>query len=236
MAIEVFKRYEKKFMLDKAIFDEILIQLQEYMELDKYNRDKEFYRIDNIYYDTEHNDLIRRSLDKPLYKEKLRMRSYGVVKGDDYVFLEIKKKYNGLVYKRRTKLLLSEAEDFIRTRKAPALKSYMNGQVLKELEYFICHYEVRPALYLSYDRIAMFGIDNENFRVTLDKNIRTRRYDLGLSYGDYGEQLLDENTYLLEAKTDATYPLWFAHLLNHYQLRSVSFSKYGTEYTRTSIK
>lgn len=234
MAIEVFMRYEKKYFVPKAVYEELLGELRTHMILDSYNQNGIGYRIDNIYYDTKNNDLIRRSIDRPIYKEKLRLRSYGVVKPEDKVFLEIKKKYDGLVNKRRIKIRLSDAEEFIRTGETPIDTAGINLQVLKELQYFINHYEVIPAIYLSYDRVALFGVDEPEFRVTLDTNIRARRYDLTLSAGDYGDQILEQNVYLMEAKTVAAYPLWFVSLLEKYSLKSVSFSKYGTEYKRTA--
>ena len=97
MAIEVFNRYEKKYMLDEHTFRRLLERINDYVEPDKYNLNGQFYSICNIYYDTDDNRLIRSSIEKPVYKEKLRMRSYGTPCGEDKVFLEIKKKYNGIV-------------------------------------------------------------------------------------------------------------------------------------------
>ena len=145
------------------------------MELDEYNKNHPFYTICNIYYDTEDNHLIRHSLSKPKYKEKLRLRGYGVPKQEDKVYLEIKKKVNGLVNKRRTKLVLSEAYEFAETRVKPEYKSYMNRQVLNEIDYILKLYKPVPKLYLAYDRKAFFGINNRDLRVTFDTNIRSRR-------------------------------------------------------------
>ncbi|MGN1084712.1 MAG: polyphosphate polymerase domain-containing protein, partial [Lachnospiraceae bacterium] len=172
----------------------------------------------------------RRSLEKPVYKEKLRLRSYGVAAPEDKVFLEIKKKYKGLVNKRRTKLKLAEAYEFVRTGKVPPYQPYMNTQVLNELCYFLHRMELVPAVFLSYDRVALFGKENKEFRVTFDRNITTRRYDLGLHYGVYGEKLLPEDEWIMEVKIDRAMPLWMTKLLSEFQIYPASFSKYGTEY------
>ena len=230
MAIEVFNRYENKFMMNTETYEKVLRTLDEYMELDEYNKKHDFYTIANIYYDTDDHHLIRKSLSKPKYKEKLRLRAYGVPSLDDKVYLEIKKKVFGLVNKRRTKLVLSEAYDFVSTGQKPELKKYMNRQVMNEIEYFLSVYDLEPKLYLAYDRKAYFGRDNRDLRITFDTNIRTRREDLRLELGDHGEQLLDKDVWLMEVKAEKTIPIWLTRMLSEYKLYKKSFSKYGTEF------
>jgi len=230
MAIEVFNRYENKFLIDTSTYNIIQNKLLNYMELDEYNKDHEFYTISNIYCDTEDNTLIRNSLSKPRYKEKLRIRAYGVPEKDSKVYLEIKKKFCGLVNKRRTTLKLQEAYDFVSTGIKPELKGYMNKQVLNEIEYLLKLYELEPKLYLAYDRKALFSKENHDLRITFDTNIRTRRYDLKLENGDYGEPLLDSEKWLMEVKAENSLPLWLSRLLSEYKVFSTSFSKYGKEY------
>ena len=230
MAIEVFNRYEKKYRVNDACYQKLRERLSEYMEADAYSKDGGVYTICNIYYDTRQNDLVRKSMERPVYKEKLRLRSYGVAAPEDKVFLEIKKKYEGLVNKRRTKIELAEAYLFLQTGELPKYKPYMNAQVLNELHYFIHRMELIPALFLSYDRVAMFGKEDKDFRVTFDRNITVRRYDLGLHYGVYGDKLLPEDEWIMEVKIDKAMPLWMARILSEFQIYPVSFSKYGTEY------
>lgn len=234
MAIEVFNRYEKKYRITDACYHRLRERLLEYMEPDAHSRDGEFYTICNIYYDTPQNELISRSLEKPVYKEKLRLRSYGVVTPEDKVFLEIKKKFKKKVNKRRTKLKLAEAYAFVESGEIPVQQPYMNAQVLRELQYFLkrMNMELKPALFLSYDRVAMFGKDNKEFRITFDRNITTRRYDLGLHYGIYGDKLLPEDEWIMEVKIENAMPLWMTKILSEFQIYPASFSKYGTEYTR----
>ena len=234
MAIEVFNRYEKKYRITDACYRKLRERLLDYMEPDVHSRDGEFYTICNIYYDTPQNELISRSLEKPVYKEKLRLRSYGTVSPEDKVFLEIKKKFKGKVNKRRTKLRLAEAYAFVESGELPTYRPYMNPQVLRELQYFLkrMDMELKPALFLSYDRVAMFGKENKEFRITFDRNITTRRYDLGLHYGVYGDKLLPEDEWIMEVKIEEAMPLWMTKILSEFQIYPVSFSKYGTEYTR----
>lgn len=236
MAIEVFNRFEHKYMLDKKTFLKVLDIMDKHMVLDSYNKDHKPYTIANIYFDSPDDYLIRASLSKPVYKEKLRLRAYGVPEPDGLAYLEIKKKFKGLVNKRRTALRLNEAYELIKTGKAPALKDYMNPQVLCELEYFLKIYDLSPKLYLAYDRIAYFEKDNNDLRISFDMNIRTRRYDLRPEAGDYGEKLLEDDVYLMEIKTSLAKPLWLSHMLSELGIKRRSFSKYGTEFKKTISK
>lgn len=232
MAIEVFNRYENKYLFDNEAYYKLYNDLLEYMEPDDYNKQHEFYSITNLYYDTAHDTLIRSSLAKPKYKEKLRLRAYGIPNQDTRVYLEIKKKVFGLVNKRRTSLKLNEAYDFVRTGVEPEYKSYMNKQVIEEIKYFLSRYELEPKLYLSYDRKALFCKNNRDLRITFDTNIRCRRYDLKLEHGPYGEQLLEPGQWLMEVKAEKTIPVWLAKMLSEHQMYRTSFSKYGNEYKK----
>jgi hypothetical protein len=174
-------------------------------------------------------------LQKPVYKEKLRLRAYGVPEEDGKAYLEIKKKFKGCVNKRRTTLGLREAYQFTSTGIIPEPKPYMNNQVIQELAYMIQFYNVEPKLYLAYDRKAFFGKEDKSLRITFDTNIRSRRYDLALEKGDYGERLLEQGKYLMEVKAGASIPLWLSQLLAHHKVYKTSFSKYGTEYKRLII-
>ncbi|MGN7358987.1 polyphosphate polymerase domain-containing protein [Paenibacillus sp. SAF-054] len=233
MAIEVFNRYENKYLMDTKAFYDIYNDLMAYMEPDENNKDDKFYTISNLYYDTEHHSLIRTSLAKPKYREKLRIRSYGVPGSDAKVYLELKKKVSGLVNKRRTSLRLHEAYEFVRTGQAPEYRKGMNQQVIREIEYFLSRYELQPMVYLAYDRIALFCKGNRDLRITFDTNIRSRRYDLRLEAGDYGEQLMERGQWLMEVKAEKTIPVWLSKMLSEHQMYRTSFSKYGNEYKKS---
>jgi hypothetical protein len=237
MAIEVFNRYEKKYMINAIQYEKLTQAIREYMVVDAYNRDKPFYEICNIYYDTPDNALIRASIEGPVYKEKLRMRSYGTPKETDHVFVEIKKKYKGIVNKRRTIMPLNEAYDYLNHHQMPDMENpQMNRQVFREIDYFCHTCNLVPKVYLSYERRAYFEKNDGDFRVTFDKNITTRREDVRLESGSYGQQLLPENTYLMEIKINRAVPLWFTRILSELEIYPVSFSKYGTEYKKYVIE
>lgn len=230
MSIEVFNRYEKKYIMDADTAMSLMERVAEYMNPDKFNISGKTYSICNIYYDTDNDDLIARSIMKPVYKEKLRLRGYGVPSKEDKVYLEIKKKYDGIVNKRRSKLKLYEAVDMVNTGKMPPLKDYMNEQILKEIEYLLSTMKLLPKLYLAYDRYAFFEKNNDDFRLTFDMNVRSRRDRLSLDAGDDGKLLFEDGRWIMEMKAYNAVPLWFARLLSEYRLYPQSVSKYGTEY------
>jgi len=237
VAIEVFNRQEEKFIITEEVYRNIKPYLEEYMEVDDHNRNGNFYTICNIYFDTPDNEMIRKSIEKPAYKEKLRLRSYGIVGSRDKVYLEIKKKFDGSVNKRRTPIALEDAYHYIRTGQKPEVKYLMNDQVLNEIGHILHRYPMlQPALFLSYDRSAMFGIGDKNFRITFDTNIRTRRYDLSLDKGNYGDPLLPAGLWIMEAKLNKAAPLWFAEVLSRYKIYPTTFSKYGTEYRQMVLR
>ncbi len=219
-----FARVEKKYLLTEAQYTALMERLSPYLTADAYGN----YTLCNIYYDTHCYDLIRRSLDKPVYKEKIRLRSYGVVTPEAPVFLELKKKYEGIVYKRRIKLPYHSAYAYLAQGVLPATDS----QIFREIDYFVRFYQPHPAVYLAYDREAYFAQDDPELRVTFDRNIRYRLQDLHLDTTDSGERLLPEGKVLLELKLPATMPLWLTAALTDVQARPTSFSKYGNIYQK----
>ncbi len=236
MAIEVFSRYEKKYLIDDKTYRYIIDRISDHMVPDKYSKNGEFYNIANLYYDTPDDALIRASIEKPVYKEKLRLRSYGVPGLEDKVFLEIKKKYKGLVNKRRTKLRLHEAYALTLDGQSPEVKEYMNPQVLAEIEYFLKMYDLQPKVYLTYDRRAYFATEDSDFRVTFDTNIKSRRTDVRLEKGNHGDLLIGNDVWLMEVKSSMAVPLWFTEILSDAKVYATSFSKYGTEYKKYLIQ
>lgn len=224
---EIFKRIEKKYVLTKEKKDLLLERIKEHLVPDEYGPST----ICNIYFDTVNHDLIRTSMDKPIYKEKVRLRSYNVPNEDSKVFLEIKKKYDGIVYKRRILGKLSDIEAYI--EKGETFNC--NEQILHELEYCFKFYKLEPMLYLAYDRIAYYDKDDKNFRITFDTNLVSRETDLKLESGIYGDLISDANTYIMEVKSTGGLPLWFVKIINELEIYPSSFSKYGKVYM-TSLK
>lgn len=231
MSKEVFSRKEEKYIISKSIYEEIIKECGEKVIADDYSKDNSFYQICNIYYDTQDNNLIRTSLQKPQYKEKIRLRSYGTPNQNSKVFLEIKKKYKGCVNKRRTTFNLKEAYRFANTGTISEIKDYMNNQIINELSYAIKIYKIIPKVYLAYKRQAFLGANNPEFRLTFDKDIIARRSDISLENGIFGERVITEDKMIMEVKYNERMPLWFIEILRHNNLQKTSFSKYGTEYT-----
>lgn len=220
----IFKRYEKKYLLNERQYRELMTFLSDKMTVDQYGKTK----ICNIYFDTPSHLLVRRSIEKPKYKEKLRLRTYGVPQNDSTAFIELKKKFDGVVYKRRISANLSEAMGYL-CKTAP-LKD--RTQISNEIDWFLSFYGgIRPAMYLSYDRIALYGNEDNNLRLTVDTNITYRQTDLDLAKGSYGAKLLRDGWYLVEIKIPGSMPLWLSEELTRLRIFPTSFSKYGTAYT-----
>lgn len=231
MAIKTFKRKEIKFLLNINQFHELLKVIDLYMEPDEYCVGGKEYGIYNIYYDTPDSFLIRESLSKPYYKEKLRIRSYfSPAEIDDKVFIEIKKKIGGIVTKRRVSMTKKEADMYMKTGMRPLTKKYIDNQVLDEIDEFKKNYPIEPTQYISYQRMAFFGKDDKDFRLTFDRNITDRRYDLSLGKECYGKQLLRPDQRLMEIKIIDSMPLWLSEALSQLGIYKTSFSKYGKAY------
>lgn len=263
-----FKRYEKKFLLNIAQYETIKKEIDKYFSPDKYGETT----ICNIYYDTPDFLLIRRSNDKPIFKEKIRLRTYGVPDDNTISFLEVKRKFDKVVYKRRINMPYSKMLDYLSNGKKNEYtwakpvestftlkvskrkgkntvfsadytlpKDHSNilikvnsdekSQITKELEYtFKLYMGIEPKFYISYDRSAFFYNETNDIRVTFDKNLIWRDYDLDLRLGSYGEQLLPDDHVIMEVKVPNTVPLWLSQLLSELKVYATSFSKVGTAY------
>ena len=223
MAQEIFKRVEEKWLLPKEEYRRLLPELRKHMEEDVYGK----YTISNIYYDTADFRLIRESLEKPVYKEKLRVRSYGRADSCDNVFVELKKKYQEVVYKRRISLPEREAMFYLGSDASGGL----DGQIGSEIDYFRFFYKhLAPKVYISYDREAFYDREDDSFRVTFDENIMWRDRDLSLTKPAYGSTILPPDTSLMEVKTSGGIPLWMTSVLSENGIFKTSFSKYGRAY------
>ncbi len=219
----VFKRYELKYLLTLEQKARVLEAMEPYMTLDQYGRTT----IRNIYFDTDNYRLIRHSIEKPAYKEKLRIRSYKKAKPSSTVFVELKKKYDSVVYKRRMSLSEEEALDWVTGK----MHCKEETQISDEIDYFLHYYEtLHPVVFLSYEREAYFCKDGGDFRVTFDDNILCRQEDLSLESDVWGTPILEEGKVLMEIKCSGGIPLWMAHVLSQEHIYKTSFSKYGTAY------
>ena len=214
-----FERYEKKYIITRKQQEALIKRMAPYMQEDNYGK----YPICNIYYDTEDWRFVRASLEKPVYKEKLRMRSYGVPDENGRVFTEIKKKYDGVVYKRRITSDIVSAEKFLNGHMAA--DSF--GQIGREIMWFQNFHKTKPKVFIGYERLAFAGIFDPDIRITFDTNIRWRDTELDLRFGNHGELLLDDDMILTEIKLPGVCPLWLADILSDIEAFPTSFSKYG---------
>ena len=226
MGQNIFKRIEEKYLLTKKEKDLLLDMINSYIEKDQYYESV----ICSIYFDNCNNDLIINSIEKPKYKDKVRLRSYGVPGLDDFVFLEIKNKYKGVVGKRRVKLKLKDYYDYIKNNIYDE-----NNQIMKEIDYLFKYYDLVPKMFIAYDRNSYKGTIDSDLRITFDFNLRSRRNNLRLEYGDSGDKYFDRECYIMEIKTLNAMPLWLVRCLSSLEIYPVSFSKDGCVYKKYFI-
>lgn len=226
---EIFRRVEKKYILDKKQYNKLMLTINKYLEPDEYGKST----ICNIYFDTNNYDLISHSIEKPYHKEKIRLRSYNVPDFKSKVYLEIKRKTDGIVGKRRIEMELLEFNNYMRNI---SLVKNKNMQIKKELDYYFKKYNLEKKMYISYDRDAYYDKNDKDFRVTIDSNILARQYNLDLDKGVYGINILDPEKYVMEIKTLGAIPIWFVKVLNEFKISPCGFSKYGEAYTQLVLK
>ncbi len=221
----IFKRIEKKYLLSESQYEALFRRIGTHLRPDEYGRST----VLSLYLDTPNHRIIRNSIEAVDYKEKLRLRSYGTASTDSTVFLELKKKYGGVVYKRRVAMSLAEAERYLRDGTRP-----FESQIMSEIDWAMRLYgRPGPAMMIACEREAWFDEEHPDLRLTFDRNIRCRENDLHLNRGSAGIGLLPNRTVLLEIKTAGAMPLWLADTLDAEGILPGSFSKYGTAYTRT---
>ena len=226
MAILTMNRTEIKYILSPEQLAFFLPRLEEHMHIDEYG----LTSILSLYYDTPDYRLIRASIEKPAFKEKIRLRSYGVARPDSPVYLELKRKAQGIVYKRRSSTNIDDVNRFFAYEgNVPA-----NGQIAKEIGYFRNFYgTLVPSMMIIYDRTA-YKQNEGDLRLTIDYNPRYRQDHLDLTSGAEGKPLLPEGYAILEIKIQDSCPLWLAHLLDEGHIYKASFSKYGEAYKKTA--
>lgn len=218
----VFERYETKYLMSRDAYALVKKEIDKHMLLDEFGHSL----ICNIYYDTPDFRIISRSLDHPVYKEKIRARSYGIAGADSPVYIELKKKYDDVVYKRRIMRRENELSDFFKG------KGESSDQISRELRFAIGKYKnLAPRVYLSYEREAYCSRDGEDdFRLTVDEHILYRTDVLSLRCPPSGIPVIPDNTVLMETKCSAGIPFWMARALSEAGVYQCSFSKYGRAY------
>lgn len=222
LSSNIFQRIEEKYFMDKETKDKFFHNISNYINKDKYYKSE----ILSIYFDNDNKDIVRRSLDKPLYKDKIRLRSYGTPNLDSDVFLEIKNKYEGVTGKRRVILKLSEFYDYLYNNKIK------DNQIMKEIDYLFKYYDLKPNCFVSYDRLSYIGKEDLGLRITVDNNLKGRIDDLRLENGNYGDKYFEDDIYIMEIKTLDSMPLWLTNELSELNIFPISFSKYGEIYKK----
>lgn len=248
---DTFERKEKKYLITAAQCVAIKEGLAARMRLDDYGAT----RIDSLYLDTPDHQLICRSLEKPLYKEKLRVRSYGAFSEADTVFLEIKKKYKGIVYKRRVCMSRSGAAAYLSGKSFEQAQaefpihgiesdepiSAVDTQIAHEIDAFCKRYpSIAPSMVISCQREAWKAIDandhESDVRITFDEEISYvdvlgRSFDYDAAVAAEGKDFaLEPGRVVMEIKCAGAYPLWLVNALDECGIAPQSFSKYGTAY------
>lgn len=227
-----FQRKEKKYLLSTEKYQLLRERVAAHMSLDQYGR----HTISSIYYDTEDYQMIRQSLDKPEYREKFRVRAYGNCQKNSQVFMEIKKKFVGVVYKRRIAVDYPLIDQFNQENDLPDFEKTTDTQIAHEINWLFKTKELSPKVMIAYDREALFDPTDDDFRITFDFNMRWRDRELDLSQGSHGEKIAPEIDVLMEVKALGAYPRWFADILTELAIYPGSFTKFGETYKRYLYK
>ena len=223
-----FQRVEEKYLITYHQKECLLKEIESYIKKEKFF-DSEIY---NIYFDTPYDELIINSLEKPIFKDKFRVRSYGIPNLDDDVFLELKTKYKGVVGKRRIKIKLKEYYEYLNNHRLD-----IRDQIFFEIDYYFKYYNLIPVIYIAYDRHSYKGKEDKNLRITFDTNLRSRRDNLNFNSEGKVEKYFDnEDYYIMEIKTIGAMPFWLVRVLSEMNIMPTSFSKYGKIYEKEKME
>lgn len=220
-----FKRVEKKYIFTLDKYNELMAKIEEKLDPNEFPNSS----ILNIYFDTDNFDLAIKSIQKPIYKEKIRLRSYNVPNDDSKLFFELKKKYKGVVGKRRIAISKNQYEEYLNFG---TITNVENRQIFEEINYAYKKYGLKPKIMVAYDRLAFYLKENHDIRITFDFNLRSRTTDVDLFMGDAGKRFFENDTVILEIKSVEAIPMWLAKILNELQIYPTSFSKYGEIYKK----
>lgn len=234
MSQNVFKRTEKKYIITREQNDKFLMLTKKHLQPDQYPKET----ISNLYYDTASGEMIEKSIAKPLFKQKVRLRSYGVPTFQDFVFLELKTKFSGIVGKRRQKLKLGEFYKYYAQRyqnQSDKNRLPYETQILKEIDYVFDLYPLEPFCLVSYERHS-FRCSSFDLRITFDQDLRSRHKDLRLEKGNYGDPFFENDERVMEIKAQNAYPIWLTEILSELKIYPTSFSKIGRIYQKERSK
>ena len=225
---EIFERVESKYVLTRKQYEELMKRIGNRLVENMFPHSE----ITSIYFDTDDYRIIRTSLEKPAYKEKLRLRSYGIKNSQTPVFMEIKKKYGGVTYKRRQDMTYNESRNYVLFDKMPC-----QSQIMKEIDYLKNRdSQLNPKVLITYSRDSWDGRNDSDLRITFDSDIRFSLKNLQLTNTEPEHRLTDDNTVVMEIKTITAMPLWLTTVLDEMSIYPANFSKYGQIYTEYLMK
>lgn len=241
-----FNRVEKKYLLKKSDYDFLLSEVKRHMKKDKYFHSEVY----NIYFDTDNFDFIIQSIDRPLFKEKLRARSYG---GFDKVFLEIKTKIKGAAYrddflekddfeydnnfgfKRRVLITHKDFNELLKNKTSVEelasrkIEEKTDLQIAKEVDYIIKKFNLKPKILIYYNRESFTG--ENDLRITFDKNLRFRHENIRFRKKSEDKSFFkNEKNIIMEIKASDAMPLWLVKTLSAAHIYPEQFSKVGKVY------
>jgi len=233
---DIFRRREKKYLITSEQGAALQKLVSRYTVIDQHGE----YLIRDLYYDTANWDIIGKSIQRPSYKEKLRLRLYGQYNNESQGFLEMKRKYESIVYKRRIAFPLSE----LKNRCVREIVSEVDSQISREISYFLKVNPVSEKIYIAYKRTAYTGVEDEGLRITFDRDLVFHLCSLNGNYlSEYNDcqiggrqiedcQIIEQNQILMEIKTSGAIPLWLTGALSENNIFPISFSKFGVCYAR----
>ena len=217
----VFQRREVKYTMTYTTYENLRKAMDGHMQEDIYG----LHTIYSLYYDTNDFSMIRHSIEKPDYKEKFRVRSYGSACDTSNVFLEIKKKVSGIVYKRRIEvpyISLADKHTFKENQ----------SQIGHEIAYIFDQHDLEPKVMIAYERRALYSEIDEEFRVTFDFNIRYSQEDFSFHDNATMARVTPDIDVLMEVKALGSYPVWFSKALSQLGIYKTNYSKYANVYSR----
>ncbi|MBS4208017.1 polyphosphate polymerase domain-containing protein [Bacillus sp. FJAT-50079] len=229
MPIEIFRRREQKYLITLDQYTELVKQLLPHMRPDRYGADGK-YTVTSLYFESPDKKIYFETKNKYKFRQKLRLRIYDDTDINGTAFFEVKQKHKKVVNKRRLRMPLAEAYDYLFEKPRMSLDEYdtSNTQVLREIDHFKQLYELSPEMVVSYDRHALHHLDDPDLRITFDLNLRCRNNDLAIEHGPFGKNFIDPNLVVLEVKVSDSVPLWLTRILQDLQCEQRSASKFCT--------
>jgi hypothetical protein len=220
-------RYECKYLVLEAWVPEIRRIIGPFVRPDRFAPQAGgMYRISSLYLDSPDLQLLRMAREGWSERMKLRARTYSE-RQEDPVFLEVKRRFNGVVHKTRARLARAEVRAPLRSHAwgAPARSG---PSELRQFVHLAQHFAVRPVRHVRYLREAYESRGGEPVRVTFDRALeQAEGRDGELSPDGSRWRPLGLEGVVLELKFTGGFPLWMGALVARFELERRSISKYS---------